>query len=580
MENVLNLLSYPENDFINLEKLIKEKHPSFDKLHQVIKNPLKFILKKVLHLDSINQFMKANYHKVSTDFIDEVFEYLNFTYTVSERDMQRIPASGRVICVSNHPLGGLDGLALIHAFKKVRKDVKIVVNDILLNISNLHSDFLPYDIYSHTKMRSNIDSINKVLENEGAVLIFPSGEVSRMSFKGIDDKKWNRGAYYFAKKTNSPILPIYINSRNSNLFYTTSIFSKTLSYLLLPHELFNKRNKTINIKIGDLIPSSVLYSTQKEIFMKLLKKHVYLIGKGRKGVFKTEKNIIHPVDRRLLVDDFKNSELLKDLDGKMKLFLVDYENSREIMREIARLRELTFRLVGEGTGKKKDSDDYDRYYKHIVLWDEENLEIAGSYRFAESGKIYDHCGSIGLYTSNLFNFGNQFLNKLPDSIELGRSFVQKQYWNSYALDYLWKGIGVWLSKNNNIKYLYGAVSISNSFPIEVKDALVFYFNYYYGSKECDAHNRYIITENRLSELRKIFCLNDIKKDYDELKKYLRIFGCSIPVLFNHYVKLTEKDGVKFMDFNIDENFSDCVDGLIFVDLQKLKSDKRKRYFES
>lgn len=551
----------------------KSKYPAF------IVKFLAFTLSKILKLKEINKFLIEHQDKVNLEFIDEVFDHLNFSYTILNRDYSRIPNQGKLIVVANHPLGALDGLALLKLIKSVRPDVKIVANSTLTVIDNIKDLIIPFTLDSNIPQKEAIQKISNALQNEECVIFFPAGEVSRLKYLKILDRKWSKGPIYFAKKHNAPILPIHIKGKNSVLFYLVSIFSKYLSMLMLPSQLFNQRNKTIHFTIGNYIPSKNLGNLQDNYLTKLLRKHVYKIGQNKKGIFKTENNIIHPVDRKLLNNEINSSEILYVADDGKKVIITDYKNSPNLVEEIARLREITFRLVGEGTGAKKDTDKYDKYYKHIVLWDPQELEVIGAYRFCLCKDILENQDVNALYTSTLFNFSDQFISYLPYAIELGRSFIQKKYWNSFSLEYIWRGIGRFLQKHNDIKYLFGVVSLSNMYPDEAKKLIVYYYKKWYGCDEgVTSKYPFIISEKDNAEIAKILNTNDIKKDYLILKQNLKNFGVSVPTLYKNYVDLIETEGVKFLDFGIDESFGNCIDSFILLDLSYFKEEKKERYF--
>ena len=350
---------------------------------------------------------------------------------------------------------------------------------------------------------------------------------------------------------------------------------------LLPYELFNKKNKSYEIKIGHPIsPKAFNTKYQRiEFLTKSLKKHLYLIGRNKKGIFETEKNVIHPVSARQLRFQIYNNEFIgQTTDGK-KIFLVEYEKSKDIIREIARLRELTFRKVGEGTGTKKDSDKFDKYYKHIVLWDDNQLEIVGSYRLANGKSVLTELNTDAFYTSTLFKFNNNFIPLLFNAVELGRSFVQSKYWNSFALDYLWQGIGRYLSINQHIRYLFGPVSLSNNYSSEAKDMIVFFFSKWFPPKRnyITSINPFELSKNSVKKLNQIFNGDDYQKELVILKNLLDNHGFTIPVLYKQYADLCLPGGVQFLGFNIDSNFGNCVDALILVDLYYLKENKKRRY---
>ena len=573
-------------DVINIEQIITERYPTlFTGKPKIFKNITLGLFEKILHLKEVNSFIEKNNDIKNIEFIDELFEMLNFSFRIANKDIKRIPSEGRLICVANHPIGSLDSLSLLKLISEIRTDVKIIANDVLISIKNLDDLFLPFNLESRSAQRQNIKAIGEALDKEMAVIIFPAAEVSRLKWFTIQDGKWHKGALYFAKKFNAPILPIYVGAKNSIFFYLFSILHKKLSQVLLSHELFNKRNKIINIKIGDPIPSQAFTNNfiNNNYQTKLLKKHVYLIAKNKSGIYKTEKNIIHPIDRKAIKSELNNSELIGKTSDDKKIILAEYYDSPNVLREIARLREITFRKVGEGTGKKKDLDKFDKHYKHLVVWDENELEIVGSYRIGLGKDILQEYGKDGFYTSTIFNYSPNFIQKyIPDSIELGRSFIQKKYWNTNALNYLWQGIGAFLSHHEYVRYMFGGVSISNSYPESARKMIVYYFNKWFGSEHilADAFSKFNIPEISLNKYDDLFVGKDYKEDYRILKAMLKPYGYSVPILYKHYSELCYEGGVKFLDFAIDKEFENCVDGLILVDVDLIKDEKQERYISS
>ena len=544
---------------------------------------IKFV-ENITGLNELNTFISQHGDKYNFHFIDEVFDYLDFTFSFSIKDKEKIPSEGNLIIVANHPSGGLDGLMLLRLVKEVRNDVKIVVNDKLFKLENLKDLFLPLDITDRKYQIKNIKTIGDSLKNNEAIIFFPAGEVSRFSSRGINDKKWNEGIVKFSIKYNCPILPVFIDAQNSYGFYLLSFLNKRISEYFLMKELLNKKSKSFKVKIGEQIPAGV-FSNNRNNFkydINQLRKHTYLIGKGKTGIFRTEKNIIHPIKKNILKNEISNCEVLKETYDFKKILLTNMKKSPNIIREIARLREITFRKVGTGTGKKLDLDIYDGKYEHIVLWDENDLEIIGSYRIGLCKKIIDKDTINGLYTSTLFNFSSLFIDLLPDSIELGRSFVQSKYWNSNVLDYLWQGIGAFLNKNKNIKYMFGGVSLNNTYSQSTKELLVFFFQKWFGQYRilANAKNKFIISEKRVEVLLNIFSGDNFNLEMLELKSILREYGYSIPTLFKHYSNLCDPGGVKFIDFTVDPKFKNSIDGLIFVEIDKIKDSKKNRYIKS
>ncbi|AXX94236.1 lysophospholipid acyltransferase family protein [Arcobacter ellisii] len=567
---------------IDIQKEIEKKFPKIKEKENFLKKSLFKIAKKIVHEDSINQFLSQNSHLKGFEFVDAVLDYFDFDYTASSNDFQNIPTSGKVVIIANHPLGGLDALCLLRLISQVRKDVKIVANDFLAGFEALNSLLIPIDNYKIRQSKNDIKKIYEALNNEEAVIIFPAGEVSRATTKGIKDPVWNKGFLSFAQNTNSPILPIFLDAKNSKTFYTISVINKTFSTLLLSHEMFKKKSKRINIKIGQIIPNENITpkGIDKKFLLNLYRKHLYSLKKGKKSFFETQSAIAHPVSRIDLLNELKKSKLIGQTSDGKKIYLYDYTEDSIVLKELGRLREISFRKVGEGVNKKRDTDKYDIYYQHIILWDENELEIVGSYRVGNSDFIFKNIGIKGFYSNNLFKYNEEFVPYLQNSIELGRSFVQPKYWGTRALDYLWYGIGAYLKNNPNIKYMFGPVSISANFPSVAKDMMIFYYSYYYGSKEVliEAKTPYQYS-NKLNEIKELFDLNDKKKDFKFLKSALSNIGVSVPTLYKQYSEIAEEGGVKFLDFNIDKDFGDCVDGFILVEVEKIKKSAKQRYIE-
>ena len=565
---------------VDVEKEIKKKFPKIDLESSFLNKSLIKIAKKIVHEESINEFLENNSHKKGFEFVDAVLDNFDFDYTVSSNDMQNIPSSGKVVIIANHPLGGLDALCLLKLVGKVRKDVKIVANDFLAGIEALSSLFVPIDNFKQRQSKKDIKAIYDAINAEQAIIIFPAGEVSRASAKGIKDPSWNKGFLNFAQHCNAPILPILVDGKNSKIFYTISILNKTFSTLLLSNEMFKKRHKKVNIKVGEIIPNENIMpkGLDKKYLIQLYKKHLYALKKGKKSYFETQKAIAHPENRQDILNELKNSQKIGETsDGKI-IYLYNYTDDSIVLKELGRLREFSFRSVGEGINKKRDTDKYDIYYEHIILWDKEDLEIVGSYRIGNGKFINSNLGISGFYSNTLFKYKDEFVPYIDDSIELGRSFVQPKYWGSRALDYLWYGIGAYLKANPQIKYMYGPVSISASLPKIAKDMLIYYYSYYY-------KNEQILLSSRLpyqysvdiKSLKEMFDGDDKKSDFKKLKLALSNMGVAVPTLFKQYSELCVDGGVNFQGFNIDPDFSNCVDGLIIVEIDKIKDKQKNRY---
>jgi len=573
---------------LNIEQSVVNKFPGFADQSPLIRNSTLSILRKLTREQEINGFLRDNQGITGIDFIDRIFDYFNFSYNISQRDRDNIPAQGRLIIVANHPIGSLDGLALLRLVSEVRRDVKIVANDMLMAFEPLHELLLPLDNMTRSAYKQSYKNIVQALQDEQAIIIFPAGEVSRASPQGIRDGKWQAGFLHFARKAKAPLLPIFVSAKNSLLFYSASIIFKPLATALLAHEMFNKHSAEIKFRVGEVIPHNALESNQlaDKALIKRLKKHLYKIGKGKKAIFVTEKTIAHPEDSGAIKQELKTAQLIGNTRDKHKIFLCDYENHPTVLREIGRLREHTFRKVGEGTGSRRDLDKYDHHYRHLVLWDEDKLAIAGAYRLGEVSKILHKKGLKGLYTAELFDYQQQALPYLEQALELGRSFVHPNYWGKASLDYLWQGLGAYLQHNPQIRYLIGPVSMSAHYPKDLRDALVYYYQRYYSHQQnndeslADGKHPHDIAEDELISLQQQFSGLNREQGFDVLQQKFQHQDHKIPVLYKQYAALYEEGGYQLLAFSVDSEFGNCVDGLFIADLTLMKAAKRARYLSS
>lgn len=563
-----------------VDQVIAEYYPALND-RKLASSVVKPVLRRMLHEQAFLDFAEEYPHLQGIEFVEQVLDYFNFDYSVSDRDRENIPTTGKVMVIANHPIGSLDGLALLKLVHETRSDVKIVANDLLMALEPLSSCLLPVRVLTGSSGKQHIQQINRALLNEEAVIMFPSGEVSRLGLQGVRDPEWQQGFLKMAERAKAPILPVHITGRNSLQFYLTSLVLKPLSTVMLVSQMFYQREKQIHMNIGSIIPYEAYRNLpiQRKEKIKLFKKHVYRIGAGKSPLLSTETSIARPERKSDLKKAMQQgTELGRTPDGKV-IFLFETETSSPVIREIGRLRELTFRSVGEGTGKRRDLDHFDQYYQHLVLWDEDDLEIAGAYRFVDAGKVARKRGSEGLYTGSLFKL-NEDSYFLENGLELGRSFVQQRYWGKRSLDYLWYGIGAYLARRPDYRYLFGPVSISNATPQMAKELLIYFYKLYFSpvTRISCSRNPFSFSQP-LAKLAAEFDGNNYRDDFRKLKSLLSNLGTAVPPLYKQYTELCEPGGVVFLDFNIDPAFNDCVDGLVIVDTQKLKEQKRKRYMD-
>lgn len=568
---------------ISVDKVLEQNLPSLEQSPKV-KGLVKKGLGYLLHEQEFVAFADNYPHLEGLEFIEQVLDELEFNARFNPKQTEHIPSEGRLVIVANHPIGSLDALALVSVLAKVRRDIKVVANRMLMSVTPMHPLLLPVDNLSGNSRKKELGAIHQHLKDEGALLIFPAGEVSRLRPTGVKDCKWNSGFLRMAKKANAPILPIFIKAKNSPLFYGTSMIYKPLASLLLVKEMFKQRQKSLEFEIGAAIPpqSYLLENLNDKEISRLVRKQLYRLPTKRPLPLKTESPIAHPECRKALQEALHLCQLLGQTQDGMQIYLYNYQGSSPIFRELGRLREIAFRAVGEGSGKRRDIDKYDMDYHHLVLWDPEKLELVGAYRLASAKEIIEKHGRSGLYTDSLFNYHKDMQTYFNQGIELGRSFVQPKYWGRKSLDYLWYGIGAFINNYPQYRYLFGPVSLSNALPQKAKEMLVYYYQHYYANSTTLAtpKHEFKISNDAQQQYQNLFKLDDKKEDFSELKHILANMGAQVPTLFKQYTELCEAGGVSFLSFSVDPDFNNCIDGLVLVDMQKLKEKKAARYLHS
>ena len=362
-----------------------------------------------------------------------MLEYLNIRCAIPAHDLEQIPEYGPLVIIANHPTGTLDGLALLYAVSRVRRDVKVVTNRMLTHLEPLSSLFIPVDNIHGRTAKAALQQMDQQLQAGGVLIFFPAGAVSRLTRRGIRDKKWHSGFIKLAAKYRAPLLPAWINARNSALFYASTLVSDNLPLLLLMQQMFRRRNSSLPVRIGQQIPWSSWFDAQssaRELTGRCYQ-HLEQLRKGLPGRFKTESAIARPEDRALLKRELHKAECLgRTADGKViYLWQRNGQEDAPLLRELGRLREIAFRAVGEGSGKRRDIDGYDDDYLHLILWDEEDLEIVGAYRFIPTAIQLAKRGLGGDSTVTVWlHYDGRMDDVLQHGIELGRSFIQPRYW--------------------------------------------------------------------------------------------------------------------------------------------------------
>ncbi len=564
---------------VNIQQLIERRYPGLLTRSRFLAQPVKAVLKMLSHERELQDFSARYPECTGLDFAAHLLDFFGFSFAVRHNERERIPARGRVVIIANHPIGTLDALALLKLVGEVRGDVKVLSNDLLHDIEPLAPVRLAFS--GKKGLQEELDAIQAHLESEGALIVFPAGAVSRIGATGIRDDRWRSAFIRIAEAAHAPILPVHIDARNSLFFYSLSLVSKPLSTLWLVHETFRHAENSVVVRIGELIDPVTHedLSLPVKTKLKLFRKQVYRLPKGKPSLFRTVAPIAHPEDRQVLKREIEACEMLGETRDGKQILLYRFHAGSSVMREIGRLREESFRLIGEGTGNRRDIDHFDQSYLHIVLWDAVALEIVGAYRLCPAHHAADASQEAPIYTQTLFHYLPSSQDVLARGLELGRSFVQPRYWGSRSLDYLWYGIAAFLRSHPQYRYLLGAVSISNSFSRAAKDLLVGYYQRYYSAQRSVVVCRrpYTLDEAARQRIDRLFDGRTAREAFVVLKEQLGHLGYSVPTLYKQYTELCEPGGTQFHGFNIDPDFNDCVDGLVVVDTRALTALKRKRY---
>jgi putative hemolysin len=550
-----------------------------------------WIILKILKISTINKIYNRNKHLSNLEFLDALLKEFKIRFEIPEEDLKRLPKDGAYITVSNHPLGGVDGILLLKLMIEQRSDFKIIANFLLHKIEPLIPYIMPVNPFENRKdIKSSVTGFKNALLHlkEGHPLgIFPAGEVSTYrDGKLLVDKPWEAAAMKLAKKAKVPIVPIYFHAKNSPLFYRLSKISDTLRTAKLPSELLTQKNRVIKVRIGR--PISVKDQEQHETleeFSDFIRKKTYMLSNAFEKpkilknisssikISKAPKKIITPVNPLIMrseVDDLRAKDFRLLQSKNYEVYLAPAATIPNILREIGRLREITFREIGEGTNKAIDLDHFDTYYHHMFLWDTEAECLAGAYRMGLGTEIYEAFGIDGFYLQDLFRFEPELHDMMNKSIELGRAFIIKQYQQKpMPLFLLWKGIVHTTLRFPNHKYLIGGVSISNRFSNFSKSLMIeFMKSHYYDPYLAQYVHPKKEFKVKLKDADKDFVFDATEADlnkFDKIIDEIEPGALRLPVLLKKYIK----QNARLIAFNEDPLFNNAVDGLMYIRISDL-----------
>ena len=539
-------------------------------------------------LGEINRLFDSAADYQGSEFADHLLENMSITIDVAPEQLANIPKEGGFIVVSNHPFGGIEGVMLLSAIAKVRPDFKLMANFILSHIPNLKDCFFSVNPFEkNPEWKSSVGGIKGAIKHiaEGYGLgVFPAGEVSR--YHGHDfpeDLPWSNSIARIIKSAGVPVIPVYWDGCNSHRFYRWDKVHTMLGTARLTRELANKHHTRFNLQIGKPIsPEEVaLYNAPKDLAAYLRCRSYALEANVKKEhaamINENWVSVEQPRDRQLLVQEL-NAIREKGLlfsASSYECFLADYNDIPNLMHELGRLREEAFRFIGEGTGKSLDTDEFDRDYKHLILWDQRKQQVAGAYRLGFGNEIMKNKGFKGFYVSTLFGFEKSFGATLEKTIELGRSFVTVEYQREVLpLVLLLRGLAVVVIKHTEIEHFIGPVSISSWYPKFYQSMIVRYVSEKHPVNPELSHVAHPTTPFHTDFLKvdPEVLMNLHMESIDKFDKYM--FRLSngeyrLPTLFKKYLKLN----AKFLCFNLDPDFNDTLDALLFLTFTDFPEDE-------
>ncbi|MFD1094722.1 GNAT family N-acyltransferase [Salegentibacter chungangensis] len=562
---------------------------------------LGWVVLRTTRLSKLNKEYQKRKELKGTEFIDSILEGFEIDFEIPEKDLKRIPKTGPFITVSNHPLGGIDGMILMKLLLNQREDYKVIANFLLHRLDPLRPYIMPVNPFEdHKEARSSLAGMKQAIAHlrEGKALgMFPAGEVSTYKDQRvIVDKPWEPVAMKLIQKAKVPVVPIYFHAKNSTFFYRLASMSDVLRTAKLPSEMLSQKRRKIKVRIG--LPISVEDQAEHsnlEAFTAFLRRKTYMLANvfERKKLFeKIPKSLKLPKAPQKIALETSQSlmeqevETCRKLDKRLlssknyEVFLAKKEIIPNIVNELGRLREITFREIGEGTNNATDLDQFDDYYYHLVLWDNEAKKVAGAYRMGMGAEIFKEHGIKGFYLQDLFRFEPELYDMMSKSIEMGRAFIIKEYQQKpMPLFLLWKGIVHCTLRFPEHKYLIGGVSISNKFSNFSKSLMIeFMKSHYYDPYVAQYVRPKKEFKVKLKDADKDFVFDDKEADlnkFDKLIDEIEPESLRLPVLIKKYIK----QNAKVVAFNVDPLFNNAVDGLMYIRIADLPESTVKPVME-
>lgn len=559
-----------------------------------------WLLMKILKISTLNKIYDRNKHLKDVVFLNAILDEFQIKFEIPEEDLKRLPKDGAYITISNHPLGGIDGILLLKLMLEREPNFKIIANFLLHRIDPMKPYIMPVNPFeTHKDAKSSVIGIKETLRHlsDGKPLgMFPAGEVSTYKDgKLVVDKPWEEGAIKLIKKAKVPVIPIYFHAKNSKLFYFLSKLDDTLRTAKLPSELLTQKDRVIKVRIGK--PISVVEQNEYEKieeYSEFLRRKTYmlanpfeketkLIDTSNLKIPRSPKQIAMPANHEQIVNEvnsLRNTDCRLLQSKNYEVFFTEANKIPNILHELGRLREITFREVGEGTNQSLDLDQFDKYYHHMFLWDDDTKQIAGAYRMGLGAEIFPKYGIDGFYLQELFRFEPELHDMMSKSIEMGRAFITKEYQQKpMPLFLLWKGIVHTTLRYPEHKFLIGGVSISNQFSDFSKSLMIeFMKSHYYDPYIAQYVHPKKEFKVKLKDADKDFIFDEAEADlikFDKIIDELEPGSLRLPVLIKKYIK----QNARVVAFNVDPLFNNAVDGLMYIRIADIPESTMKPVME-
>lgn len=520
------------------------------------------------------------------EFLIAALKLLQVEWWASDSDLARVPTSGPLVVVANHPFGGLEGMALALALRRVRPDLRILANGILQAIPELAPVLIPLDPFERpSSVAANVRGLRTALawlRQGGALAMFPSGEVAHLHPHRlrVDEPRWRDTVVRLVRHTQAKVLPVFFPGANNAAFQLLGLFHPALRTALLPRQLLNKRGKTIRMLIGEPIPAAALcHGDQQEVAAHLRKRTLLLAQRVAARAVTPPTHaapLAPPQPPELLRAEVERlpHEYLLVTSGEFAVYWAEAERIPHLLREIGVRREETFRCAGEGTGRELDLDRFDASYLHLFLWNRRLLELAGAYRLGRIDQLLADGGLRSLYTATLFRYRRDLFSHLGPTLELGRSFIRAEYQRSFsALLLLWRGIGEFVVRHPQYRYLLGPVSISAEYQHLSRTVMASFL--WQRRRHPQLSGLVRPRKPFRTPLRHRHAARGLR-DLDEvsaLVAHLEPDQKGVPVLLRQYLKL----GASVLGLNVDPEFSNVLDALVLVDLASAEPRVLERY---